>query len=378
MATTETLAPTAALETLGEGQAVNVMTVRQLMWQRFKRNKLAIAGGIILIVLYLSAIFAGFLSPYYVTHTHSEHSNAKPNGIHIFRDGKLVRPFVYGFNVSLDQKTMQFVFETTEETYPLRFFAKGDPYKLLSLFPTERHLFVVDEPGKLFLMGTDPLGRDMFTRILYGARVSLTIGLVGVVLSIAIGSIVGTIAGMLGGVADNILMRIVEVLMSFPRLPLWMSLAAVIPAGTNSIQTYFGMTVVLSIVNWGGLARQVRAKVLSLRENDFVKAARLQNCNGARIVLKHLFPNTASHVIVVGTLAIPGMILGETALSFLGLGIRPPMTSWGLLLSNAQKMRVLVLQPWLLWPIVPVMIAAIAYNMLGDGLRDAADPFAAE
>ena len=236
----------------------------------------------------------------------------------------------------------------------------------------------MDDPGKLFLIGTDVLGRDMLGRILYGGRVSLTVGLVGVALSIAIGSIVGTIAGMLGGVLDNILMRIVEVLMSFPRLPLWMSLAAVIPAGTNSIQTYFGMTVVLSIVNWGGLARQVRAKVLSLRENDFVAAARLQNCSDARIVLKHLFPNTASHVIVVGTLAIPGMILGETALSFLGLGIRPPMTSWGLLLSNAQKMRVLVLQPWLLWPIVPVMIAAISYNMLGDGLRDAADPFAAE
>jgi peptide/nickel transport system permease protein len=373
MTTTDALA-----SSMEQVQAVNVMTVRQLMWQRFKRNKLAIAGGIILIVMYTSAIFAGFLSPYFVTHTHSEHSNAKANGVHIFREGKLVRPFVYGFNVSLDMKTMQMVFERTEDTYPVRFFAKGDPYKLLGLFPAERHLFVVDEPGKVFLMGTDPLGRDMFTRILYGARVSLTVGLVGVALSIAIGSIVGTIAGMLGGAVDNIVMRIVEVLMSFPRLPLWMSLAAVIPAGTNSIQTYFGMTVVLSIVNWGGLARQVRAKVLSLRENDFVAAARLQNCSGARIVFKHLFPNTVSHVIVVGTLAIPGMILGETALSFLGLGIRPPMTSWGLLLSAAQKMRVLVLQPWLLWPIVPVMIAAISYNMLGDGLRDAADPFAAE
>ncbi len=372
MTATETRAPT------DEVQAVNVMTVRQLMWQRFKRNKLAMAGGIILIIMYTSAIMAGFVAPYGMTHTHSEHSNAKPNGVHIFRDGKLVPPFVYGFKVSLDMETMQMVFEQTDEVYPVKFFGKGDPYKFLGVIPTERHLFVVDEPGKIFLMGTDPLGRDMFSRILYGARVSLTVGLVGIAMSIAIGSLVGTAAGMLGGAVDNIVMRIVEVLMSFPRLPLWMSLAAVIPAGTNSIQTYFMMTVVLSIVNWGGLARQVRAKVLSLRENDFVMAARLQNCSGPRVVLKHLLPNTFSHVIVVATLAIPGMILGETALSFLGLGIRPPMTSWGRLLSAAQKMRVLVLQPWLLWPIVPVMITAISFNMLGDGLRDAADPFASE
>lgn len=372
MTATETRAPT------DEVQAVNVMTVRQLMWQRFKRNKLAMAGGIILIFMYTSAIMAGFIAPYSISHTHSEHSNAKPNGVHIFRDGKLVPPFVYGFKVSLDMETMQMVFEQTDDVYPVKFFGKGDPYKFLGVIPTERHLFVVDEPGKIFLMGTDPLGRDMFSRILYGARVSLTVGLVGIAMSIAIGSLVGTAAGMLGGAVDNIVMRIVEVLMSFPRLPLWMSLAAVIPAGTNSIQTYFMMTVVLSIVNWGGLARQVRAKVLSLRENDFVMAARLQNCSGVRVVLKHLLPNTFSHVIVVGTLAIPGMILGETALSFLGLGIRPPMTSWGRLLSAAQKMRVLVLQPWLLWPIVPVMITAISFNMLGDGLRDAADPFASE
>jgi peptide/nickel transport system permease protein len=361
-----------------EPEAVNVMTVRELMWQRFKRNKLAMAGGIVIIILYLMAIFAGFLSPYHLTHTHSEHSNSAPNGIHIFRDGKLVRPFVYEVKVTLDMETMQMVYERTGVTHPVRFFAKGDAYKFLGLFEAERHLFVVDDPGKVFLMGTDALGRDFFTRILYGGRVSLTVGLVGIAISIIIGSVVGTAAGMLGGAVDNIVMRIVEVLMSFPRIPLWMSLAAVLPPGMSSIKTYFGMTLVLSVVNWGGLSRQVRAKVLSLRENDFVMSAKLQNCSGPRIVLRHLLPNTFSHVIVVATLSIPGMILGETALSFLGLGIRPPMTSWGLLLSNAQKLRVLILQPWLLWPIVPVMIAAMSFNMLGDGLRDAADPFASE
>ncbi len=234
----------------------------------------------------------------------------------------------------------------------------------------------MDEPGKVFLLGTDTLGRDLFSRVIYGGRISLTVGLVGVFLSLVIGSLIGVMAGYYGGLFDNISMRIVEVLLAFPQIPLWMALAAALPPNLDSIKVYFGITIVLSFIGWGGLARQIRAKVLALRDSDFVMAARVANCSDFRIIVRHLFPNTLSHVIVVATLAIPGMILGETTLSFLGLGIRPPMTSWGLLLSEAQATRVLLQQPWLLWPILPVMLTAIAFNLLGDGLRDAADPFA--
>ena len=278
----------------------------------------------------------------------------------------------------MDPQTYAMVYRQTEETYPVRFFGAGDEYTLLFVLDTNIHLFVVDEPGKLFLLGTDPLGRDFFTRILYGSQVSLTVGLVGVFLTVVIGSMVGVSAGLFGGVWDNVSMRIVEVLMSFPRIPLWMALAAALPANLNPIQVYFGITIVLSVIGWGSLSRQVRAKVLALRDLDYVMAARLTNCSTSRIIIRHLFPNTLSHVIVVATLAIPGMILGETALSFLGLGIRAPMTSWGLLLSDAQQLNVLLGKPWLLWAIVPVMITAICFNLVGDGLRDAADPFAVE
>ena len=354
------------------------LTVRQIVWLRFRRNKLAIAGGIVLIVLYLAAIFAGFLAPYAVNTTHSKHAGVGPNGMHfIDQDGKFNwPPFVYGYEASIDPATYRRVAVRTEEMFPVRFFGRGDPYDVLSIFSGNRHLLAVEEPGKLFLLGTDTLGRDLYSRILYGAQVSLSIGLVGVLLSLTIGSTVGVVAGLYGGAFDNIVMRIVEVLTSFPQIPLWMALASALPPTLNSLQVYFGITLVLSFLNWGGLARQVRAKVLALRDGDYVISAKLNNCSTRRIVGRHLFPNTMSHVLVVATLAIPGMILGETSLSFLGLGIRPPMTSWGLLLSEAQAVRVLLQQPWLLAPIAPVMITAISFNLLGDGLRDAADPFA--
>ena len=353
-------------------------TVAQLTWWRFRRSKLAIAAGIFLVFLYLMAIFAGFFAPYYVDTTHSKFPAVGPNGIHILdEEGKLHPPFVYEYTSTLDMETVRRVFSTdTTIRYPVRFFAKGDEYKLFGSFKMDRHLFTVDSPGKVFLLGTDTLGRDLFSRIVFGARISLSVGLVGVFLSLVIGSVIGVAAGYYGGVFDNVSMRIVEVLNSFPNIPLWMALAAALPANLDSIKVYFGITVVLSLIGWGGLARQVRAKVLGLRDTDFVMAARVANCSDWRIITLHLFPNTLSHVIVRATLAIPGMILGETTLSFLGLGIRPPMTSWGLLLSEAQATRVLLQQPWLLWPIVPVMVTAIAFNLLGDGLRDAADPFA--
>lgn len=353
-------------------------SVRQLMWQRFRRNRLAIYAGIVLGLMYLVTTLAGFLAPYHLMTTHSKFPGVGPNPIHIIdREGKFHwPPFVYGYESQLDPETYRRIFHTTEEQYPVRFLARGDPYTLFGFIEWDRHLFVVDEPAKVFLMGTDSLGRDFFTRILYGGQVSLTVGLLGVFLSILIGSMVGVMTGLYGGLIDNIVMRLIEVLMAFPQIPLWLALASALPPNLDSIKVYFGITIVLSIINWGGLARQMRAKVLALRDQDYVIAARLANCKDYRIIVKHLFPNTLSHVIVVGTLAIPGMILGETALSFLGLGIRPPMTSWGLLLSDAQATRVLLQQPWLLWPVVPVMLTAICYNLLGDGLRDAADPFA--
>jgi len=353
------------------------MSVRELTWLRFKRNRLAVGAAILLIVSYIVAAFAGFFAPYHVRTIHSKFPGVPANGIHI-RDsqGRFRSPFVYGYESATDYQTFRRVAKRTEETYPVRFFARGDPYTLFGLIEADLHLFTVDEPGKVFILGTDDLGKDLLSRIIYGSQVSLTVGLLGVFLSLSIGSVVGMAAGYFGGLFDNLSMRFVEILMAFPQIPLWLALAGALPAGLNSVTTYFGITVVLSFVNWGGMARQMRAKVLATRESDFVMAARLTNCTDRRVILRHLLPTALSHVIVVATLAIPGMILGETALSFLGLGIRPPMTSWGLLLSQAQETRILLLEPWLLWPVVPVVVTALSFNLLGDAIRDAIDPFA--
>jgi peptide/nickel transport system permease protein len=355
---------------------ITVMSVGELTWLRFKRNRLAMGASVLLILSYVIAAFAGFFAPYHVRTIHSKLPGVPANGIHI-RDseGRFRWPFVYGYESATDPETFRRVARHTEETYPVRFFARGDPYTLLGLIEADVHLFVVDEPGKVFLLGTDDLGKDLLSRIIYGAQVSLTVGLLGVFLSLSIGSLVGIAAGYFGGLFDDISMRVVEVLMAFPQIPLWLALAGALPPGLNSVATYFGITVVLSLVNWGGMARQMRAKVLAVRESDFVMAARITNCSELRVILRHLLPSTLSHVIVVATLAIPGMILGETALSFLGLGIRPPMTSWGLLLSQAQETRVLLQKPWLLWPVAPVVITSLSFNLIGDAIRDAVDPY---
>ncbi len=365
--------------TAGEGRREAVpLTVQQIVWLRFKRNKLAIAGGIVLLIMYMAAILAGFLAPYAVNTTHSKHAGVGPNGMHVFdQDGKFHwPPFVYGYESSIDPATYRRVAVRTEEMYPVHFLGRGDPYTVLGIISGNRHLFAVEEPGTLHLFGTDRLGQDLLVRVLFGARVSLSVGLIGVAFTIIFGSVLGTASGYFSGLADTLIQRGIEVLMSFPQIPLWAAFAAALPPDWSSLKRYFAISIILSLVNWTGLARQVRAKVLALRDSDYVTSAKLNNCSTARVVAKHLFPNTISHVLVVATLAIPGMILGETSLSFLGLGIRPPMTSWGLLLSEAQAVRVLLQQPWLLAPIVPVMVTAISFNLLGDGLRDAADPFA--
>jgi peptide/nickel transport system permease protein len=354
------------------------VSVRQLMWRRFKRNRLAVAGGIFLAVMYLSAAFAGFLAPYGVRTTHEQFASIPPQlPRFIDAEGKFhLRPFVYALGGKVDPATFKRVFApNTSQRYPLQFFARGDSYKLFGFIPANRHLVTVQAPGKMFLLGTDKQARDLFSRVLYGAQVSLTVGLVGVAVSLLIGTLVGIATGLYGGFFDAVVLRIIEVLLAFPHIPLWLALAALVPPTWSSLRIFFMISLVLSVVSWGSLALQVRGMVLSLREQDYIRAARYANASNSYIILRHLLPNTLSHVIVIATLAIPGMILGETALSFLGLGIRPPLTSWGLLLNETQHVRVLLQQPWILTPAIFVVATIIAFNFLGDGLRDAADPF---
>lgn len=379
MSATTALHPSLATATKEERRAM--LSVRQLMWLRFRRNHLAVAGGVILVIMYTMALFAEFFAPYSVDHTHDKYVSAPPAGPRFFDEAGNWQwpPIVYGLKAETDLATFRKVFTPNpEEQYPIRFFGHGEPYKLLGVFPMDRHLFTVDDPAVLFLMGTDSTGRDLYSRILYGARISLSVGLVGVILSLFLGAFLGVASGYFGGALDNVVQRLIEVISSIPQIPLWLALAAAVPPNWSPIKVYFGIAIVLSFVTWGGLARQVRGIVLGLRDADFVTAARYTNCSTLRIITNHLLPNTFSHVMVIATLSIPGMILGETALSFLGLGIRPPMTSWGVLLNEAQHVRVLLGEPWLLIPAIFVLVTIVAFNFVGDGLRDAADPFAGE
>lgn len=355
-----------------------VLSVRQLAWRKFRRNRLAMFGVVTLIVMYLMAAFAGFIAPYGDRETHSEFARVGPNGFHFFdAEGNFYPvPFVYGLSRQMDRTTFKMSVSTnTEERYGLRFFVKGAPYTILGLIRSDIHLFGVEDGGKVFLLGTDTKGRDLFSRILYGAQVSLTVGLVGVGLSLIIGITVGLITGYYGGWFDEVVQRIIEMTLAFPQIPLWLALAALVPPTWSSAQIYFAISIVLSVLSWGALARQVRAMVLSLKTSEFVRAARYANASTTRIMFRHLLPSTMSHVLVVATLTVPAMILGETALSFLGLGIKPPMTSWGLLLNEAQSVQVILELPWLLSPALFVVLTIISFNFLGDGLRDAADPF---
>lgn len=350
----------------------------QLMWRKFKRHKLAIVGGSILILLYIGAAFCGFIAPYDVNLRNPDMLYAPPQPIRfIDQDGKFhLRPFVYGYSQERNMETLQLEFTVDKsKVYPIRFFHRGDPYKLIGLIPTDVHLFGVDAPGHIFLMGTDKLGRDIFSRILHGSRVSLTIGLIGVALSFILGCLFGGISGFYGGAVDVVIQRIIEYLISIPTIPLWMALAAAIPRNWSPIQVYFAITVILSFVGWCGLARVVRGKLMSLREEDYVLAAKIAGEKDMRIITTHLLPAFMSYLIVNLTLAIPGMILGETSLSFLGLGIRAPAVSWGVLLNDAQQVQVVVLYPWLLYPGLFVIVTVLAFSFLGDGLRDAADPY---
>jgi len=349
----------------------------QLMWQKFIKHKLAILGGTILAIFYILAIFCEFFSVGDIYKTSSKYKYCPPQRIHFFDEkGKFhFRPFVYGIKSKLDPVTWGIIYiEDKTKKYPIYFFIHGDKYKLWNLFEGDLHLFGVKE-GTMFLFGTNKLGRDLFSRNLYAARISLSIGLIGVILSFILGIILGGISGYFGGKADMIIQRIIELLISIPAIPLWMALGAALPPRWPSIKVYFSITIILSIVGWCGLARIVRGKLLELREEDFAMAAKIAGASGLRIITRHLLPSFSSYLIVHLTLHIPSMILGETALSFLGVGLRPPVVSWGVLLKQAQNVRTVALYPWLLIPGAFVIITVLAFNFLGDGLRDAADPY---
>jgi peptide/nickel transport system permease protein len=355
-----------------------VLSVRQLMWRKFRRNRLAMFGLVVLIIMYGLAALAGFVAPYGVRQTHAEFPRTAPTVIHfVDADGKFHwQPFVYGMTRAMDPKTFTLASkEDTSARYPIQLFIHGTPYNILGVLNSDVHLFGVEAPGKLFLLGTDTTGRDLFSRILYGSQVSLTVGLFGVILALLIGASIGIISGYYGGWLDEIAQRIIEMTLAFPQIPLWLALATLVPPTWSSVQVYFAISIVLSVLSWGALARQVRAMVLSLRTSDFVRAASYANASPVRIMYRHLLPSTMSHILVIATLTIPSMILGETALSFLGLGIKAPMTSWGVLLNEAQSVQVILQLPWLLSPVAFVVLTIISFNFVGDGMRDAADPF---
>jgi peptide/nickel transport system permease protein len=354
----------------------------QLVWWKFRRHRLAQIAMVVLGLFYFIAIFAEFVAPYDPQKRFKEYINLPPVTVRIIdAQGGVHTPFVYGLKMERDKVTLRPIYkeDTSAAIYPIVLFAPGDEYKLWGLIPGNIHLFGLkadsDKFVPLFLLGSNTLGQDMLSRIFFGGRISLTVGLIGVFLAFFMGLFLGGIAGFFGGLLDEVIMRIIDVLMALPTIPLWMSLAAALPQDWPQLKTYFYVTIILSIFGWTILARVVRGKLLSLREEDYVMAARLDGESDAQIISRYMLPGFTSYIIVSLTLAIPNMILGETSLSFLGVGLRPPTVSWGVMLQEAQNLQTIAQYPWLLWPVVFVVIAVLMFNFLGDGLRDAADPY---
>lgn len=350
----------------------------QLIWWKFRKHKAAIGGGIILIMFYLVTIFCEFLAPYDPHRYDVKYAYAQPQLPHFFgEDGFSLRPFVYGLSGKRDPETLRLIYTVDESIeFPIKFLVRGDTYKMWGFIESDLHLFgLEDNENVVFMLGADRLGRDLLSRMLYGTRISTTIGLVGVALNFVLGVLIGGFSGYVGGTLDTIVQRIIEFIRSMPTIPLWLALSAAVPKDWDPISVYFAITVILSFIGWTGLARVVRGKFLALREEDFVMAARLVGSSEFRVVVRHMVPSFMSHIIASLTLSIPGMILSETSLSFLGLGIRPPAISWGVLLQEAQNLRSVALAPWLLSPGLAVVLCVLAFNFLGDGVRDAADPY---
>jgi len=351
----------------------------QLVWWRFTKHKVAVISLWIVALLYVVTLFVEVLAPYSPNTISASHKLVPPQRLYwIDANGNFsLRPFVYPYKRERNPLTLAWVYsEDRTSKAPIKFFISGDRYKFWGLFESDIHLFGVEgKEATLFLLGTDRLGRDLLSRIIYGTRISMSIGLVGVAVSLILGIFFGGISGYFGGWPDLLIQRVIEVLQSVPSVPLYMALAAAMPLDWQGPQVYFAMVTILSFIGWSGMARVVRGKFLSLREEAFIKAARLSGAGEMRIILRHMVPSFLSHIIASISLAIPGMILSETALSFLGIGMRPPAVSWGVLLQEAQNIRTVAFSPWLLTPGVAVVAAVLAFNFLGDGLRDAADPY---
>jgi peptide/nickel transport system permease protein len=354
----------------------------RLMWWQFRRHRLAVVSSFVLLFIALVGVFCEFLAPFSPNAFSPRYTYAPPQRLHFFdrdeKGGLVFRPYVNGYKVTIEQAALRRVF-TIDETvkYPIGLFVKSEPYPMWGgLFTLETKLFGPLKKGDpLFLLGADRLGRDMLSRIVYGTRISMSIGLVGVALSLLLGIVLGGISGYKGGMVDNVIQRVIEFILSLPTTPLWLGLAAAMPNSWPPLRIYFAITIILSLIGWTSLARVIRGRFLSLRTEDFVTAARLDGASEPRIIFRHMAPSFVSHIIAEVSLAIPAMILAETALSFLGLGLQPPMVSWGVLLQEAQNIRSIVTAPWLFAPGVAVVIAVLSLNFVGDGLRDAADPY---
>lgn len=369
---------------LREQASLETMSQAQLIWLRFNKHKLAVVALFMLVVLYCIAVFAEFFAPYTREWRDLEHAYCPPqvvrfdftHGLHAQAVRRHVDPITFRKTYTLEEG----------RAVPLAFFVRGEPYALWGLIPMERHFLGVNheacgQPGDaasrptFYLLGADKYGRDVLSRMVYGARISLSVGLIGIACTFLLGITLGGISGYLGGWVDTVIQRVIEILNSMPHLPLWLALAAVLPGDWSPLRIYFAITILLSLLGWTGLARVVRGKILALREEDYAMAARLLGASHGRILFRHLLPGFTSHIIVSLTLSVPGMILGETSLSFLGLGLRPPIVSWGVMLQDCMDIKVVRFYPWLLLPMVFIVLAVLCFNFLGDGLRDAADPY---
>lgn len=355
---------------------LEVATQWQLMWWKFRKHRLAMVGGFVVLLFYAVAIFADFVAPKSIDSYDAKYVFAPPQQIHFLHDGQFML-YVFGYKYVRDPKSFQRIWTVDDQTIiPVAFFVHGETYNLLGLFPTDIHLIgAVNNGDPVYFLGADKSGRDVLSRIIHSSRISLSVGLIGVFISLIIGIVLGGISGLKGGEWDNVIQRIIEIVMSIPTLPVLIAIAAFVPLDWSVVQVYFMITILLALVSWTGLARVVRSKFLALREEDFIMAARLDGTPNRRLIFYHMLPSFYSHIIASLTLALPGTILAETALSFLGVGLRPPAVSWGVMLQDAQQVAVIQISPWLMFPAVPVIIVVLAFNFLGDGLRDAADPY---